>query len=405
MGLSRILALAVLLAATWSGSAFAAGKYALVVGNSDYQRAGKLPNASSDAELIAAKLASVGFEVDKLIDAGEDALGEALDKMARKVDGADAVALYFAGHGLQKDGVNYLVPVDAKLETETAIERETISLQSFLDVMERAPIGLVFLDACRNNPFAEALLQTTNSSGRSANVGRGLAVVRPRGDLLVTFATLPNTVASDGALGNSPFARALAKHMTVPDVEISVLMKRVTKDVMDETKGTQRPQQLSQMQREFYFQRTSADSTKVEREEGVRTILSVYPAQVKTGEEISVLAEVPMACQSSFLNLSPIRKVATIPAKFFKHTDPGAGRNHFEISPGSRYGLIVQEEDERGRNLIGFFCVPPGLEDKEDTIGIIRELDAKLSAGTMSGTVGYKTFENIAYHFNPFDIH
>ena len=105
MGLSRILALAVLLAATWSVSAFAAGKYALVVGNSDYQRAGKLPNASSDAELIAAKLASVGFEVDKLIDAGEDALGEALDKMARKVDGADAVALYFAGHGLQKDGV------------------------------------------------------------------------------------------------------------------------------------------------------------------------------------------------------------------------------------------------------------------------------------------------------------
>ena len=142
----------------------------------------------------------------------------------------------------------------------------------------------------------------------------------------------------------------------------------------------------------------------------LRSRLSVLmPADhaLATRTEIAVrdLAEVPMACQPSFLNLSPSRKVAPIPAKFFKQTDLGAGRNHFEISPGSRYGLIVQEEDERGRNLIGFFCVPPGLEDKEDTIGIIRELDAKLSAGTMAGTVSFKTFENIAFRFNPFDIH
>lgn len=399
-----LLALALAAALALPGVAHAAGKYALVVGNSDYQRAGKLPNASNDAELIAGKLATVGFEVDKVIDADENTLGAALDRLAAKVDGAEAVAFYFAGHGLQKDGVNFLVPIDAKLESETAIERETLSLQSFLDVMERAPIGLVFLDACRNNPFAEALLQTTNASGRSANVGRGLAVVRPRGDLLVTFATLPNTVASDGASGNSPFARALARHMTVPDVEVSVLMKRVTKDVMDETKGGQRPQQLSQMQREFYFARQSAEVAKVEGEEAVKTILSVYPASVKTGEEISVLAEVPMACTPSFLNLSPSRKVAPIPLDFFKQTDLGAGRNHFEISPGSRYGLIVQEDDERGQNLIGFFCAPPKLEDKDDTIGIIRELDAKLTKGELSGTVSFKDFSGVAFHFNAFDI-
>jgi len=397
----RFLAALAFLVLGLAPAAAAETRFALVVGNSAYATAGRLPNAGNDARLVAAAFEAMGFEVAALYDLDEAAMGKALDDLAKKAGTLDVAAVYFAGHGIQKDGRNFLIPVDASLRSPTADERETIALDSLMEALEQVPISLVFLDACRNNPFAEALMEDTSAGGRTANVKRGLAVVRTKGDMLVTFATLPNSVASDGAEGNSPFARALARHIKTPDTEVSVLMKRVTRDVMDETRGEQRPQQLSQMQTEFYFKKTSAAPT-VDTE--AKTLLAVYPGKVKTGEEISVLADVPHSCSPSFLNLTPSSKATPIPTQFFKTVDLGNGQYRYEISPGSRYGLVVQDQDERGQNRIGFFCEPAGLAEREDKIELLRALSDKLAAGELAGTLSAPRFGDVAYRFADFVI-
>ena len=266
--------------------------------------------------------------------------------------------------------------------------------------MEEVPISLLFLDACRNNPFAEHLLSQSSSDGRSAGITRGLAPIRTVGDMLVTFATLPNSVAKDGAGQNSPFAKALARHVSTPDAEVSVLMKRVTRDVMAETDGEQRPQQLSQMQTEFYFKRTNAAAPETDDQQ---TLLAVYPGSVSAGEEVSVLADVPQQCAPDFFNITPSNRVTPIPTSYFKTVELGGGKIRYEISPGSRYGLVVEEADEKGANRIGFFCsMGPALSDQQKK-EVLRRINGQLAQNEMSGTIGSDP-ERVAYHFAEFKI-
>jgi len=395
--LSTILATVFVLAGCAS-SALAERRFALVIGNSDYESVGDLPNASNDAELISARLRSVGFETELLIDQSEDAFGEALDRLASAAHELDVVAVYYAGHGIQKGGENYLIPVDAELKNESAIERETISLKSIMDVLERVPVSLLFLDACRDNPLANDLAGKSNASGRNA-VAKGLAVVRPIGDMLITFATLPNSVASDGQSDNSPFARSLAKHIPTPNTEVSILMKRVTKDVLEETRGEQRPQQLSQMQKEFYFASAKEPDAAVETAVTSRpSILSVYPAKVSLGQEVAVVADVAEACIPAFFNVSPSKRVTPIPARFFKTVVFGNGQVRYEISPGSRYGLVVQKEDENGRNRLGFICQPDSMSAEEKKT-FLTTLLSKFSDGNLEGELS-----GISYQFREYEI-
>lgn len=399
-GLAISIALALAAVSAGLSQAHAESRFALVIGNGDYAKAGDLPNARNDADLIAAAFRAVGFETELLKDLDEDAMGAAVDRLAERAGKLDVVAVYYAGHGMQKDGQNFLIPVDAELRSINSVERETIGLQSIVDVLERVPISLLFLDACRNNPFAEQLADSAVSQGRSAAVSRGLAVVRPVGDMLITFATLPNTVASDGASGNSPFARALAKEMKTPDTEVSVLMKRVTSDVLKETDGEQRPQQLSQMQREFYFVRGSGGAAPVRDE--VRSVLSVYPDRVKNGEEVALVADVPNSCQPAFFDLSAGGKVTPIPQKFFKQVVLGNGQTRFEISPGSRYGLVVQEQDERGRHTLGFFCEPDGL-DRDGKVALLKELAKRFGSDELQGQLALGD-SKVQFHFQRYAI-
>lgn len=375
-------------------------RFALVIGNSSYEKIGRLGNPGRDADLVAKSLEAVGFEVSVHFDLDEDGLGKVLDDLADRAPDLDVAVLYFAGHGIQKDGENFLIPVDAQLKSATSIERETVSLRSFMEVMEEVPISLLFLDACRNNPFAEHLLSQSSSDGRSAGITRGLAPIRTVGDMLVTFATLPNSVAKDGAGQNSPFAKALARHVSTPDAEVSVLMKRVTRDVMAETDGEQRPQQLSQMQTEFYFKRTNAAAPETDDQQ---TLLAVYPGSVSAGEEVSVLADVPQQCAPDFFNITPSNRVTPIPTSYFKTVELGGGKIRYEISPGSRYGLVVEEADEKGANRIGFFCsMGPALSDQQKK-EVLRRINGQLAQNEMSGTIGSDA-ERVAYHFAEFKI-
>lgn len=399
MALVKLLA-ALVLVVSFAAPTSAETRFALIIGNSDYQGAGDLPNAENDANLMEAAFTAAGFDTSLLLDIDETEFGAAIDDLEKRAAELDAVAIYYAGHGIQKDSRNFLIPVDATLETETAVEREAISLDSIMEVLERVPVSLLFLDACRNNPFAEQLAENAQASGRSAKITRGLAVVRPVGDMLITFATLPNSVALDGTGDNSPFARALANHMRTPDTEVSVLMKRVTRDVILETEGSQRPQQLSQMQREFYFNRTSSGQTT---KDDLRSVLSVYPASATTDEEIAVVADVGAQCQPAFFDLSTSGKVTTIPQRFFKRIALGNGQTRFEISPGSRYGLVVQEADERGEHTLGFFCEPAGIS-KDDKVSLLKNLKSQFDAGTFEGSLDAGSTGEALYHFRQYEI-
>jgi uncharacterized caspase-like protein len=150
---------------------------------------------------------------------------------------------------------NYLVSTNAKLENEFLLSSETIELDAVVRLMEsKTPINLVFLDACRNNPLTENLRRSLTSLKRSAQLGRGLARMEASGrDTLVAFAAAPGQEAGDGAERNSPFTASLLRNMPKPGVEVSVMLKDVAADVRRDTRNSQRPQQLSDMTKAFYF--------------------------------------------------------------------------------------------------------------------------------------------------------
>lgn len=232
-----------------------AKRVALVVGVSEYRFSPPLANPKNDAADLANALRKAGFEVLTSIDQGMAEFVQTLDGFYERADGADAAVFFFAGHGLQLDGVNYLVPRDAQLRSEAAVKLETVALQDVISAIEnRAQVSLIFLDACRDNPLAEQLQRSLTGRNRSAAVQRGLASMVTRNpDTLLVFAAAPGRTASDGDGRNSPFTSALLKNMAEPGVEIETMLKRVTRDVRHATNGEQSPERLSRLVSDFIF--------------------------------------------------------------------------------------------------------------------------------------------------------
>jgi tetratricopeptide (TPR) repeat protein len=214
-------------------------RIALVIGNSTYAAAPALANPKKDTELVAAVLRRTGFEAVKLVqDLGREKFVETLGAFAREARQADWAVIYFAGHGIEIDGINYLVPVDARLETDRDVQFEAISLDQVLAAVEGArKLHVVMLDACRNNPFIARMRPDAATRGLS----RGLAPMEPASGTLVVYAAKHGQTALDGGAGNSPFAAALAKNLVVPGVEINQLFRLVRDDVMEATGGRQEP--------------------------------------------------------------------------------------------------------------------------------------------------------------------
>jgi tetratricopeptide (TPR) repeat protein len=214
-------------------------RIALVIGNSAYAAVAALSNPPRDTELLAAVLRRTGFETVKLVsDLGREKFVEALQAFAREAEQADWAVIYFAGHGIEIDGINYLVPIDARLETDRDVQFEAISLDQVLAAVEGArKLHLVMLDACRNNPFMPRMRATTATRA----VSRGLAPMEPASGTLVVYAAKHGQTALDGSAGNSPFAAALAKNLPTPGIEINKLFRLVRDDVMAATDGRQEP--------------------------------------------------------------------------------------------------------------------------------------------------------------------
>jgi len=232
-------------------AAHAERRVALIVGNSDYEHIAKLKNPKNDAEDLTAKLKTLGFEVFGGTDLDRRNLVSALIQFGRAAETADVAMFYYAGHGIQVNEQNYLVPTDAMVEFEAEIDISLVSLTGVMRQLERgSKTNLIFLDACRDNPFADKLKSSTRAA---VPLGKGLTRVQSNSGTFIAFATQPDAVASDGSGRNSPFSAALLKHIDKKGQSISDLMIEVRKDVLAATNDAQRPWDSSSLIGQFAF--------------------------------------------------------------------------------------------------------------------------------------------------------
>ena len=247
-GLRIVLAV---LALALAGQPGLAGKrVALVIGNSAYTNAPTLTNPKNDAEDMAAALKRLGFDVN----AGTDLDKRGMDRkiLEKALAGAEAGVFHYSGHGLQVAGVNYLVPVDASLESAAALRVEAVRLDFVQETMERqTKTNILFLDACRNNPLARNLARTLGT--RSAEIGRGLAAVESGAGTLISFSTQPGNVALDGTGRNSPYSGPLAKTIAQPGEDVLSMLTGVRNAVMAATGDKQVPWDNNALRAKFYF--------------------------------------------------------------------------------------------------------------------------------------------------------
>jgi uncharacterized caspase-like protein len=222
-------------------SALADKRVAFVVGNGAYKNVAQLPNPPIDAKAMAGVLRNVGFEVVEGVNLTRDKMTEKLLDFGKRAQGADVAVFYYAGHGIAISGTNYLLPIDADIKSEMDVKLgAAINIDLTLDqTMGDAKVKLVFLDACRDNPFAAKIKSTAT---RSVSVGQGLAEMKSGEGTLIAFATGPGQTALDGQEGtNSPFTRALIAHITEPGIEIQQAMTEVRAQVNEETNKGQLP--------------------------------------------------------------------------------------------------------------------------------------------------------------------
>src|SRR5580698_9582684 len=222
--------------------AMAEKRVAFVVGNGAYKNVAQLPNPPVDAKAMAAVLRNVGFDVVEGTNLTRDAMTEKLLDFGKKAQGADVAIFFYAGHGIAIGGTNYLLPVDADIKSEMDVKLgAAINIDLTLDqTMNDAKVKLIFLDACRDNPFAAKI--KAGATSRSVSVQTGLAEMKSGEGTLIAFATGPGQTALDGQEGtNSPFTRALMANITQPGVEIQQAMTQVRAQVNEEANKGQLP--------------------------------------------------------------------------------------------------------------------------------------------------------------------
>ena len=234
-------------------------RVALVIGNGAYGPPAALANPANDAGDMAAALEALGFQVILGLDLDKAGFDGKIRAFAAALENADTGLLFYAGHGLQVGGQNYLVPIDARLGRERDLDFEAVRLEFILKQMELDREGrtnIVLLDACRDNPLSRNLARSMGT--RSAGVGSGLAQVQTGVGTFIAYATQPGNVALDGQGRNSPFTQALAKRLAEPGRNLTALMIEVRNDVLSATGGRQVPWDHSALTQDFYFNLASA---------------------------------------------------------------------------------------------------------------------------------------------------
>jgi uncharacterized caspase-like protein len=283
IGKIRFLSVLLILVTIWPSLAMTESqgkrRIALVIGNSAYEHVPRLVNPGNDARLIASTLRTVGISTVTLdLDLDLSAMQAALSTFAADAAEADWAIIYFAGHGIEKDGTNYLIPTDARLSSSSHLPNESIQLEHLLTAAAGArALKLVILDACRENPFARPI-----ETHAMRSIGRGLAKVEPSG-ILVAYAARAGQEAEDGITGNSPFAAAFAATLQEPGLEVGKLFRKVRDRVLLATNGRQEPFTYGSLPADdFYFLPPNTQATLPSAAAQPATAQTGYAVQLAT---------------------------------------------------------------------------------------------------------------------------
>jgi uncharacterized caspase-like protein len=290
-GIVMRIALRMLMAVCWAllateaasaqGTAQSEKRAALVIGNSAYKHTPGLANPKNDMADMAAALRKLGFAVLEGRDLDKGAMDRKLRDFAQALSGAQVGLFFYAGHGLQVGGQNYLVPTDAELASASAIDFELVRLDLVQRTMEReTSTNILIMDACRDNPLARNLARALGT--RSFQIGRGFAPVESGEGTLIGFSTQPGNVALDGTGRNSPYAAALLKHIATPGDDLPTILINVRNDVMQVTARRQVPWEHSAMTAKFYFIPPKTNDQRIELEFWDSVKDSTAPAVLRT---------------------------------------------------------------------------------------------------------------------------
>jgi len=222
-------------------------KLSLIIGNSSYVHGGSLTNPINDARAISKSLKKLGFEVKKYENVSQIKMKRAIDDFGTQLKNYDIGLFFYAGHGVQVGGYNFLIPVDAKLTSENDVEYDCINVGRVLSKMENAEnkTNIIILDACRDNPFERSWMRGTK--------GKGLAFINAPTGSLIAYATSPGKTASDGKTQNGLYTSALLKHIQVPKITALEMFQRVRKSVIIKSNAQQTPWESTSLTSNFYF--------------------------------------------------------------------------------------------------------------------------------------------------------
>jgi len=228
-------------------------RVALIIGNGKYESVPTLPNATNDAEALAKTLRETGFQsVTLRTDLTRDQMTKELADFAKVADTADWAVVYYSGHGIEARGVNYMIPVDAKLKVDRDVDLEAVEVSKVLSTIEGArKLKLIILDACRDNPFLNQMKRTV----ATRSISRGLGQIEPDAGVLIVYAAKHGETALDGDGSNSPFASSLISRIHTPNLELRRLFDLVRDDVMATTGRRQQPFSYGSLSgaEDFYF--------------------------------------------------------------------------------------------------------------------------------------------------------
>jgi uncharacterized caspase-like protein len=280
----RILAAIFIYFFAWSTYAHADKRVALVIGNSEYETRMRLLNPRNDAQDMADSLRSLGFEVILRVNADKQSFLQALAEFSRAVTSAEIGLFFYAGHGMQFNGNNYLMPVGAQLQDDVSIRFELVALEEIQRALDgSAGVRILVLDACRNNPLAAELTRSMRARNRDAGLSRGLARIEQARGTVVAYSTQANEVAEDGTARNSPFTRALLDNLREPGLEIGAMFRKVATRVYEATGGKQVPELSISLLSEVFLNRSETDAQVWARVRaandpaGVRDFLDRFP--------------------------------------------------------------------------------------------------------------------------------
>jgi Caspase domain len=244
------------------GSALADKRIALVIGNSSYKNTPALANPGNDATDIAQAIGAVGFQVTLKLDADKREMDQAIAQFAREATTADTVLFYYAGHGMQFQGANYIMPVDAELQDEISLRYEMTAVDEVKAALQRSNgVKIMVLDSCRNNPLAAKLSRSISVTTRAIPNVQGYARPEKTRGMIIVYATQADDVANDGVGRNSPFSTAFLKEIKEPGLEIGTMFRRIGGDVYQATNGAQSPELSISLVPEYYLNQAETDQS------------------------------------------------------------------------------------------------------------------------------------------------